>query len=186
MFKMLPELCVNPFLEYVFLWTEELNLPQNRNLTLHSPEDIFSPQRVRFGRRSLRWKHSLCLFLQRKKEVVVLGWVSWSRWAGAGGDSREVQKSPRGTGENEELNERTESLRSEWITPGDSDVITPGLKLAACVSFRSLFTLRLDIWAPLYYSCLSVAPSLDGGVNEALCPDLREELKHRLRKACQT
>lgn len=96
------------------------------------------------------------------------------------------ERSKRGTGENEELNKRMESLRSEWITPREGDVITPGLKLAACISFRSLFTFRLDIWAPLYYSCLGVAPSLNGGVNEALCPDLREELKHHLRKTCQT
>lgn len=179
---MLPELCVNPFLEYVFLWTEELNLPQNRNLTLHSPEDIFSPQRVRFGRRSLRWKHSLCLFLQREKEVGVLGWLSWSRWEGAGG--RKVTQRHWGEWGAEWVNWEFQT----WMNNAQIGWRHHTRPKISCtlVSFRSLFTLRLDIWAPLYYSCLSVAPSLNGGVNEALCPDLREELKNRLRKACQT
>lgn len=188
MFKMLPELCVNPFLEYVFLWTKELNFPKNRNLTLHSTEDIFSPQRVRFGRRSFRWKHSLRLFLQRKR------WPSSSLDGSLGqGGWEQVEISvrskshPRAPGRTEKMNQWLESLRSEWTTSREGDVITPRLKLAACISFRSPLTLCLHIKATLTHSCLSAVPSLKGAVKKALCPDFYEELKKNcLHKVCQT
>lgn len=174
-------MCVNPFLEYVFLWTEELNSPQNRNLTLHSTEDIFSPQRVRFGSRSLRWKHSLRLFLWRMWRPSSNGALDQGVW-------KPVESHLRSG--------RSLGRESWWVSElrlrsgGTAYRVTSSPR--SKISSLHLIQIALDS-GPLHLSTPhsllpqgGKVPSLKGGVNKATCLNFLGELKKCLYKACQT